>query len=71
MVNFLENHDIDRWASVVNDKRLLKIGALLNLFLPGTPSIFYGQEWDLQEKNMNGDMMSITFHSGSIPMDVK
>ena len=50
MVNFLENHDIDRWASVVNDKRLLKIGALLNLFLPGTPSIFYGQELGLTGK---------------------
>ena len=50
MVNFLENHDIDRWASVVNDKRLLKIGALLNLFLPGIPSIFYGQELGLTGK---------------------
>ena len=47
-VNFLENHDIDRWASVVNNNPgQLRIGAILNLLLPGVPSIYYGQELGL------------------------
>jgi alpha-amylase len=47
-VNFLENHDTDRWASVVNNNEGQKyIGAILNILLPGVPSIYYGQELGL------------------------
>ncbi|MAD97564.1 MAG: hypothetical protein CMB99_09595 [Flavobacteriaceae bacterium] len=47
-VNFLENHDTDRWASVVNNNLgQMRIGAVLNLLLPGVPSIYYGQELGL------------------------
>jgi len=43
--SFLENHDTERFASVVkNDKRKIACGAILNLLLPGIPSIYYGQE---------------------------
>jgi glycosidase len=44
-VVFIENHDMKRFASAVNnnpDKE--KIGAALNLLLGGIPSIYYGQE---------------------------
>ena len=44
-VVFIENHDMKRFASSVNnnpDKG--KIGAALNLLLGGIPSIYYGQE---------------------------
>lgn len=44
-INFLENHDTDRFASIVNkDKEKNRCGAVLNILLPGIPSIYYGQE---------------------------
>jgi glycosidase len=44
-VVFVENHDIKRFASHVDqDPGKLKVGAALNLLLGGTPSIYYGQE---------------------------
>jgi alpha-amylase len=44
-VNFIENHDVDRFASVVGgDLRKLRCAAVLNILLPGIPSIYYGQE---------------------------
>lgn len=47
-VNFLENHDMARWATVVNgNKGQKRIGAILNVLLPGVPSIYYGQELGL------------------------
>ncbi len=44
-VVFIENHDMQRFASLVN-KNLAKgkIGATLNLLIGGVPSIYYGQE---------------------------
>ncbi|MEZ4797832.1 MAG: alpha-amylase family glycosyl hydrolase [Flavobacteriaceae bacterium] len=47
-VNFLENHDTARWASVVNNNEGQKrVAAVLNVLLPGVPSIYYGQELGL------------------------
>jgi len=44
-VIFIENHDMDRFASV-SDHNMgkMKIGAAFNLLLKGVPSIYYGQE---------------------------
>ena len=42
---FLENHDIDRFASLHgSDPARLRIGAALNLTLKGEPLMYYGQE---------------------------
>ncbi len=47
-VNFLENHDTKRWASVVDQNEgLMRNAAILNVLLPGVPSIYYGQELGL------------------------
>ncbi len=47
-VNFLENHDTARWATVVNNNDGQKqVAAILNILLPGIPSIYYGQELGL------------------------
>ena len=44
-VVFIENHDVDRFASRVNrDPGKERVGAVLNLMLGGVPSIYYGQE---------------------------
>jgi alpha-amylase len=44
-LNFLENHDTNRWASVVDGNMgQIRIGAVLNILMPGVPSVYYGQE---------------------------
>jgi len=44
-VVFIENHDMQRFASTVNKNVAKeKVGAALNLLLGGIPSIYYGQE---------------------------
>jgi glycosidase len=44
-VVFLENHDMERFASVVaKDQGKLKVGAAINLLLSELPSVYYGQE---------------------------
>lgn len=44
-VVFIENHDVDRFASRVGkDPGKERIAAVLNLLLGGIPSIYYGQE---------------------------
>lgn len=50
-INFLENHDTDRWATVVNQiEGQQRVAATLNLLLPGVPSIYYGQELGMTGK---------------------
>jgi glycosidase len=54
-VVFIENHDMDRFASKVNgnlDEE--KVGAALNLLIGGVPAIYYGQELGMVGKNANG-----------------
>lgn len=42
---FIENHDVERFASLVDqDPGKMKVGAALNLLIGGIPSIYYGQE---------------------------
>jgi glycosidase len=44
-VEFINNHDTNRAMSEVNgDVKRAKLGALLELTLPGTPMIYYGEE---------------------------
>ena len=44
-VVFIENHDLDRFASLVKkDPAKEKVGAAFNLLTGGIPSIYYGQE---------------------------
>lgn len=43
-LTFLENHDMDRFASVEPDARKQRLAAALLFTLKGTPSIYYGQE---------------------------
>lgn len=44
-VVFIENHDMDRFASRVGkDPGKERVGAVLNILLGGIPSIYYGQE---------------------------
>jgi glycosidase len=56
-LTFLENHDMDRFASVEPDARRQRLAAALLLTLKGTPSIYYGQELGMRGRigNWGGD----------------
>ena len=56
-LTFLENHDMDRFASVEPDARKQRLAAALLFTLKGTPSIYYGQELGMRGRigNWGGD----------------
>ncbi len=51
---FLENHDVDRIASKLENKDNLKPCYMALFTLPGKPSIYYGGEFALEGKKRNG-----------------
>lgn len=56
LYSFVDNHDVDRIFSKLNDKRHLRSVWTLLYTLPGLPSIYYGSEWGIEgRKDMGGD----------------
>jgi len=60
---FIGNHDIDRFATVINstDGFRLKMAASMLLFMPGNPFIYYGEELGMtgdlpKDENVRGPM---------------
>jgi len=47
---FLENHDLDRFASLETNIEKQKLAAALMMFIGGVPSIYYGQEIGMKGK---------------------
>lgn len=57
-MTFLGNHDVTRVASQITDPRHVAHAVALLLFLPGVPSIYYGDEYGLRavkEERSGGD----------------
>ena len=55
LLNFVDNHDVSRIASVLkNEKHLPLIYALL-FGMPGIPCIYYGSEWGVKADKSQGD----------------
>ncbi|WP_099467380.1 alpha-amylase family glycosyl hydrolase [Konateibacter massiliensis] len=53
LYSFVDNHDVDRLASKLNNQaHLFPVYALLYT-LPGIPSIYYGSEWGIEGKKEN------------------
>ena len=48
LYNFVDNHDVNRIATIINDKRYLKNIYTLLFTIPGIPSIYYGSEWGIE-----------------------
>ena len=46
--NFLDNHDVNRVASNLKDKRHLNNCYTILYTMPGAPSVYYGSEWALE-----------------------
>ncbi len=59
LYSFVDNHDVDRIASKLNNKaQLIPIYTLLYT-LPGMPSIYYGSEWGIEGIKANNSDESL------------
>ncbi|MDO5426145.1 MAG: alpha-amylase family glycosyl hydrolase [Eubacteriales bacterium] len=55
LYSFVDNHDVDRIASKLNEKRHLIPVYTLLYTLPGIPSIYYGSEWGIEGKKQGAN----------------
>jgi glycosidase len=53
LLSFVDNHDVDRIASVLEDPKDLKLAYALIYGMPGMPCIYYGSEWGAKGKRTN------------------
>ena len=54
LLSFVDNHDVTRIASILQDKQQLKPIYGLLFGMPGTPAVFYGSEWGLTGEKKDG-----------------
>ena len=55
LLSFVDNHDVTRIASILQDKQQLKPIYGLLFGMPGTPAVYYGSEWGLTGEKKDGD----------------
>jgi len=55
LLNFVDNHDVTRVASILNNPRHLPLIYALCFAIPGYPCIYYGSEFGAQGKKEDGD----------------
>ncbi|MEE0954249.1 MAG: alpha-amylase family glycosyl hydrolase [Eubacterium sp.] len=55
LISFVDNHDVSRIASILNDPRHLPIIYTLMFGMPGIPMIYYGSEWGIKGDKKDGD----------------
>ena len=55
LVSFLDNHDVTRIASMLNDPDHLLPAYGLLFGMPGVPALYYGSEWGLKGRKDQGD----------------
>ncbi len=53
LYNFVDNHDVNRLASTVNNQAYLPLIYTLLYAMPGIPSIYYGSEYGIQGRKEN------------------
>lgn len=54
LLNFADNHDVPRVASILNDKRHLRPLYGILFGMPGVPSVYYGSEWGIEGRKGSG-----------------
>lgn len=54
-LNFCDNHDVTRIASVLNNKAHLPLCYTLMYGMPGVPCVYYGSEWGTEARKEEGD----------------
>lgn len=55
LINFADNHDVTRLASVLTDKNHLIPAYGLLFSMPGIPCVYYGSEWGIEGRKEDGD----------------
>lgn len=55
LLNFLDNHDVTRIASILTNKNHLPLAYGLLFGMPGIPCIYYGSEWGIPGEKKDGD----------------
>lgn len=55
MLSFVDNHDVTRVASILNNERHIPLIYALMFGMPGIPCIYYGSEWGARARKEEGD----------------
>ena len=55
LLNFLDNHDVERIASILREPKHLPPAYGLLFGMPGVPALYYGSEWGIQGRKADGD----------------
>lgn len=55
LLAFLDNHDVERIASILSNKQQLYPAWGLLFGMPGTPAVYYGSEWGMEGRKQDGD----------------
>ena len=55
LLSFLDNHDVTRIASQLNDPDHLRPTYALMFGMPGVPAVYYGSEWGIRGEKKDGD----------------
>ena len=53
--NFVDNHDVTRVASILNNEKHLPLIYALMYGMPGIPCVYYGSEWGTKADKSQGD----------------
>lgn len=59
LYNFVDNHDVERIATQLEDKEHLPLIYALMYAMPGIPGIYYGSEWGIEGKKEKGSDNSL------------
>jgi len=55
LLSFVDNHDVSRISSIIEDKNQLPAVWGMLFSMPGVPSIYYGSEWGIEGDKKDGD----------------
>ena len=55
MLSFVDNHDVTRVASILNNEKHLPLIYALCFGMPGIPCVYYGSEWGAKAEKSQGD----------------
>ena len=55
LFNFVDNHDVSRIASILQDTRHLPLIYTILFTMPGIPCVYYGSEWNATGRKEDGD----------------
>ena len=55
LLSFVDNHDVTRVASILNNKKHLPLIYALAFGMPGIPCVYYGSEWGAEGRKEDGD----------------